>query len=317
MRSTRGNRVRTVVMFGALCLVNYVLGVGSTGIVHATLIDRGGGLIYDTDLNITWLADANYANALMPWGNALAWAENLTYYDTVRGVTYSDWRLPTNLQQCGGFNCTSSEMGHLFYNELGLGGGSSNDINLALFRNIQEADYWTSTLNLAAFQTPPWAFSFFNGVSSTDNPNTNTYAWAVRDGDVVVNNAPPVCSVAQAFPVVLWKPNHQFVPIVVTGVTDPDGDAVTITVTSVTQDEPVNGKDEGNTSPDAVIQAGSASVRAERSVKGNGRVYQLSFKAEDDKGGVCTGAVTVGVPHSLGKGLTAIDDGQVYDSTIQ
>jgi hypothetical protein len=26
-----------------------------------TLIDRGGGLIYDTDLNVTWLADANYA----------------------------------------------------------------------------------------------------------------------------------------------------------------------------------------------------------------------------------------------------------------
>ena len=25
------------------------------------LIDRGGGLIYDTELNITWLQDANYA----------------------------------------------------------------------------------------------------------------------------------------------------------------------------------------------------------------------------------------------------------------
>ena len=123
----------------------------------------------------------------------------------------------------------------------------------------------------------------------------------------------PDCHAAQAFPAVLWSPNHQFVPVVVTGVTD----AVTITVTSVTQDEPVNAKNDGNTSPDAVIQAGAASVRAERSDKGNGRVYQISFRAEDATGGSCTGAVKVGVPLSLNKGLTAIDDGQVYDSTVR
>ena len=127
----------------------------------------------------------------------------------------------------------------------------------------------------------------------------------------------PVCTAAQAFPAVLWSPNHQFVPIVVMGVTDPDGDAVTITVTGVTQDEPVNEKGDGNTSPDAVIQAGGVSVRAERSGKGNGRVYQVSFKAKDTKGGSCTGKVTVGVPHSMKVGLAAIDDGQIYDSTVK
>ena len=91
---------------------------------------------------------------------------------------------------------------------------------------------------------------------------------------------------------------------------------MTLTVTGVTQDEPVKGAGTGNTSPDAVIEAGAASVRAERSGSGNGRVYQVAFKAEDGKGGSCTGAVTVGVPQSLGKGLTAIDDGQSYDSTL-
>src|SRR4029078_7717715 len=120
----------------------------------------------------------------------------------------------------------------------------------------------------------------------------------------------------QANPAALWSPNHQFVPIAITGVTDPSGHAVAITVTGVTQDEPVNGKGD-NTSPDAVIQAGSASVRAERSGNGNGRVYQLSFKADDGQGGVCTGAVKVSVPHSMGKGATAIDDGQAYDSTVR
>ena len=127
---------------------------------------------------------------------------------------------------------------------------------------------------------------------------------------------PPVCSAAHANPAALWSPNHQFVPIAVKGVTDPDGHAVTITVTGVTQDEPVNGKGDGNTSPDAVIQDGAASVRAERSGTGNGRVYHISFRADDDKGDSCTGVVRVGVPHSQGKGVTAIDDGQVYDSTL-
>jgi hypothetical protein len=133
-----------------------------------------------------------------------------------------------------------------------------------------------------------------------------------------ITSAPtPTCSAAKAMPATLWSPNHQFVPIAITGVTDPDGDAVPITTTGVTQDEPVNGKGDGNTSPDAIIKAGAASVRAERSGKGNGRVYELSFTADDGQGGVCTGAVKVSVPHSLQKGATAIDDGQIYDSTIR
>ena len=34
---------------------------GLTGISNSSLIDRGGGLIYDTVLDVTWLQDANYA----------------------------------------------------------------------------------------------------------------------------------------------------------------------------------------------------------------------------------------------------------------
>ena len=129
-------------------------------------------------------------------------------------------------------------------------------------------------------------------------------------------NQPPVCGAAHASPAVLWAPNHQLVPIAILGVTDPDEDAVTITVTGVTQDEPVNNGSSAPFGPDAVIQSGSASVRAERNGTGNGRVYQLSFRANDGQGGVCTGAVKVGVPHSLQMGATAIDGGQIYDSTL-
>ena len=130
-----------------------------------------------------------------------------------------------------------------------------------------------------------------------------------------VTNRPPVCRAAQASPAVLWAPNHQFVPIAILGVTDPDGDALTITATGVTQDEPVIGTGDGHTSPDAVIQARAASVCAERAGNGNGRVYHIAFTADDGHGNSCSGAVTVGVPHSQKKGLTAIDDGQRYTST--
>jgi len=56
------------------------LGLLSTG-AQAVLIDRGGGLIYDDVLDLTWLQDANYAqtsghdaDGRMTWNNAVAWA---------------------------------------------------------------------------------------------------------------------------------------------------------------------------------------------------------------------------------------------------
>ena len=90
---------------------------------------------------------------------------------------------------------------------------------------------------------------------------------------------------------------------------------VTIAITAVTQDEPVNAHGDGDTSPDAVLQGSSVLIRAERAGGGNGRVYKIWFKATDGQGAACTGAVNVGVPSSQKPGLKIIDDGQRYDST--
>jgi hypothetical protein len=104
------------------------------------------------------------------------------------------------------------------------------------------------------------------------------------------------------------------------GVTDPDGDAVTIAITGITSDEPT-ASDEGSGgakhAPDASgIGTSTASVRAERSGSGDGRVYVISFTASDGKGGVSKGAVTVKVPHDQSsKDCKAIDSGQNYDAT--
>lgn len=111
-------------------VVGVLLGLNAAT-AQAALFDRGGGLIYDNVLNVTWLQDANYAktsgydaDGKMDWTSANNWAANLVYHDSVRNVDYSDWRLPEvapvngisfnyNLSNNGstdrGYNITSSQ----------------------------------------------------------------------------------------------------------------------------------------------------------------------------------------------------------------
>ncbi len=131
---------------------------------------------------------------------------------------------------------------------------------------------------------------------------------------IMPHDRPPDCTKAKASPDILWPPDHKLASIAITGVTDPDGDPVTLTVTGITQDEPLNGLGDGDTCPDGFgVGTAQAQVRAERSGLGNGRVYKIVFTANDGKGGSCNGSVAVGVPHD--KKDTPIDDGQKYDST--
>jgi hypothetical protein len=137
-------------------------------------------------------------------------------------------------------------------------------------------------------------------------------------------NAPPDCSLARPSEEYLWPPNHKMVSVSILGIIDPDDQRVTITIDSVTQDEPVDGLGDGDTTPDAVIQGDTVLLRAERSGTGNGRVYRIHFTADDGDCGVSTGSVAVLVPHDRSdvKGdvtishlIETVDDGQLYDST--
>ena len=173
-------------------------GIALSGAAQATLIDRGGGMIYDTDLNLTWLADANYAmtsgydaDGRMNWSAANAWAAGLSYGG------YSDWRLPTTLQpdascsgQSGGVsdgvNCSGSEMGHLFYTEGGVSAGSSILTSTILgnyFTNMQSYAYWSGT-EYALEPNVAWFFDTLIGYQYAFNEVIELDAWAVRPGDV-------------------------------------------------------------------------------------------------------------------------------------
>lgn len=188
-----------------------ILIVGIAGGANAALWDRGGGLIYDDVLDITWLQDANYAktsrydsDGLMTWAEAMTWADSLVYRDSIRGVDYDDWRLPTTFAgpfawgydgtTTAGYNITSSEMGYMYYTNLGnkgfyaTGGTWSQSgwglQNTGPFTNLQSYYYWSGT-EYSANPDDAWYFVLDYGYQSVICKDFgNFYAWAVRPGDV-------------------------------------------------------------------------------------------------------------------------------------
>lgn len=169
---------------------------------------------------------------------------------------------------------------------------------------------FTVTVPAGAVEGQQNSITFFaEDVTAARNRNSATVGVLVGS-----SNRPPECGAAQADPALLWPPNHELANIAILGVSDPDGDAVTLTIEGITQDEPVLGTGSGDTAPDAEgVGTAAARVRAERSGDGDGRVYSLQFRASDGRGGSCGGSVSVRVPHNQKE--TAIDSGQAYDST--
>ena len=191
-------------------------GIGSSA--HAALEGRDldGNLAtseayYDTDRGITWLADANYAqtsgydaDGRMNWADANTWAANLSFTDGIN--VYDNWRLPTtpnpdatcSFQGDGyslGFNCTGSEMGHLFSAELGGTAGqsilTSADPDLANFTNIQASSYWSATEDPFYPTDYAWLIEWHTGYQSTHNKSlVGFFAIAVSPGDVGIAAVP-------------------------------------------------------------------------------------------------------------------------------
>ncbi len=150
------------------------------GPAYATLIDKGNGLIYDDDFNITWLQDANYSGVTMTWADANTWASDLVFQG------FDDWRLPIS-DTCSGNTCTGSEMGHLFYTK-----GITSSSN-GLFQNVKPSLYWAAT---EYDNAQSWRFNFLYGTQSLGDKTQKRYAWAVRNGDVTPPVAPePVSAI--------------------------------------------------------------------------------------------------------------------------
>lgn len=193
-------------------LLTLTISICLSNIAQAALYDRGSGLIYDDTKNITWLKDANLAktnsfgvegignnssyagdipeNAIIPWLKAV----NASNY-----LGFDKWRLP-QADGCGGLNCTDSEMGNLFYNELGGKPWESiydvHNSNFNLFSNIENFTYVATPIYYTSYEFDKSTGEFFHIANGADfdlksgrQNGFSTFiagskAWLVIDGDV-------------------------------------------------------------------------------------------------------------------------------------
>jgi hypothetical protein len=197
---------------GSFIVILFAVFFISTLSAHAALENRGtdsrgNRLIYDSDLNITWY---DHTNSFNSWQNQMNWASALTV--DLGGTIYDDWRLPSIVDGAfvwgydgtttAGYNITSSEMGHLYYTELGNKGyfnasgvgpqpgwGLSNK---GLFINLLPVTYWSGS-EYATDTNYVWGYSTDSGGQGTltkDDPFNSRFGIAVRLGDVSVAPEP-------------------------------------------------------------------------------------------------------------------------------
>jgi len=114
-----------------------------------------------------------------------------------------------------------------------------------------------------------------------------------------VDTVPPEINIS-VDPDLMWPPNHKYVDVeTVVTVYDAVDPSPTLVLVSVTSNEADNGKGDGNTVDDVVIVEDTVfKLRAERSGKGEGRVYTITYKATDAFGNSAEASVTITVPHN-------------------
>jgi hypothetical protein len=172
---------------------------------NAALFDRGNGMIYDSDRDLTWLSDMNAGGLFNNWSDAKSWADGLTHGG------FTDWRLPSVYNSdgstiCMGFGCTDSELGNMYYNVFGAAaGGNINVASNTANRNLFSYPEGTNVFALneefnagTAGSLDPFtcvltpgletcAFVFrTDGLQSYGSKGAGNifYGWAVRNGDV-------------------------------------------------------------------------------------------------------------------------------------
>jgi len=115
----------------------------------------------------------------------------------------------------------------------------------------------------------------------------------------VVDTTPPQINVTATLSTI-WPPNHKYVQVKINAtafdICDPSPQ---ITLVSVTSNEPDNSLGDGNTTNDIIIIDNfTFNLRAERSGKGQGRIYTITYKATDASGNYATASITIQVPHN-------------------
>lgn len=196
-------------------LIVLVTGLLLSANAKASLIDRGNGLIYDTDLNITWLQDVSLTSTLGLGANngRMNFNSAMNFVNELEFAGFTEWRLPTTPifdSSCNenyiseldhGYNCTGSEFGHLYYEELGNFGAEDENgsaqsgfgmINTGLFTNFPDGvdSYWTSTYYPDSENNMAFFFDIHNGQTGWGGLSNQYHILAVHDGDIGASVVP-------------------------------------------------------------------------------------------------------------------------------
>lgn len=179
----------------AAAALSLAIGVfGAAAPAQAALVDRGGGLVYDTERDLTWLT----APALLP-GVALNWLDAAEFASDFVFAGGANWLLPqTPFADAGcagaeGFGCIGSQMGHLFHERLGgqpgesvfdTTGDSADDVAaVALFPALQSAWFWSWQLADDGANTA-FAFHFGTGEQAIRDTTLSGRVLLVHNGDL-------------------------------------------------------------------------------------------------------------------------------------
>jgi hypothetical protein len=213
------------------------------------------------------------------------------------------------------------------FGQLSLTGPDSTNVpcgtDVTLTASVEETNglavivtWWLNGIpvetNAAPATNPPVVADF--SLSGVFPPGTNLVDVVAEnsDGLTITNSAviietdtnPPVIVTAAPSKTTLWPPNHKLVKIHVTAETTDDCGEVTWKIVKVRSNEPRNGEGDGNTARDwKILNDHNVALRAERSGKGDDRIYTIYLQAQDSVGNLsATNTVTVTVPHDQGKG---------------
>ena len=199
--------------------VAMVLGLVALG--NATLITIGQASYGGNDYNLIWDDDNNgnsivwldYTNSDSSWSAQKSWAEGLDPFLMINLLTgyhidwgTNDWRLPNSLDTYlsnTGYNITTSEMGHLFYIELGnlglydeLGNFPQTGYgfnNTGDFNNLLPSTYWSTEFTaMPSVENAAFFFTFSTGDQGLRNMDKPGLGLAVRTGTVTYNSPSPV-----------------------------------------------------------------------------------------------------------------------------
>jgi hypothetical protein len=119
----------------------------------------------------------------------------------------------------------------------------------------------------------------------------------------VCDEIAPTIDALSVTPKELWPADHKYVDVAATVTVSDNFDSnPTITLVSVTSNEPDNGPGDGDTINDIVIVDDfHFMLRAERSGYGMGRIYTITYEVTDDCGNTTTGSTSVFVPRDKRK----------------